>query len=206
MRAARGLERTSEHVVTTVTEMRRRLDINLLRWQARVDAPAVDRSLPWVVSSILGLTLVLLALARHQDLGVGAQLGHYLQAVHLMAAGRPPVVSELGVDVFAIQASWLFWPVSWLARVFPPAETMLAVQSLALALGVVPLWRIARGPANLRSGAAGALVVAYALHPSIHNLNLSGFHPEALALPALMAAYLAGHRGRWWIQIGRAHV
>ena len=199
MRAARGLERTSEHVVTTVTEMRRRLDIHLLRWQARIDAPAVDRSLPWVVATILGLTLILLALARHQDLGVGAQLGHYLQAVHLMAVGRPPVVSELGVDVFAIQASWLFWPVSWLARVFPPAETMLTVQSVALALGVVPLWRIARGPANLRSGAAGALVVAYALHPSIHNLNLSGFHPEALALPALMGAYLAGHRGRWWI-------
>ena len=72
MRAARGLERTSEHVVTTVTEMRRRLDINLLRWQAWIDAPAVDRSLPWVVSTVLGLTLVLLALARHQDLGVGA--------------------------------------------------------------------------------------------------------------------------------------
>ena len=90
MRAARGLERTSEHVATTVTEMRRRLDINLLRWQARIDAPAVDRSLPWVVSSLLGLILVLLALARYQDLGVGSQLGHYLQAVHLMAAGRPP--------------------------------------------------------------------------------------------------------------------
>ena len=114
-----------------------------------------------------------------------------------MAAGQEPVVSDLEVNVFAIQAAWLFWPISWLARAFPAAETMLTIQSLALALGVVPLWRIARGPTNLRVGAAAALVIAYALHPSIHNLNLSGFHPEALAIPALMAAYLAGHRGRW---------
>ena len=106
----------------------------------------------------------MLALARYQDLGVGAQLGHYLQAVHLMGAGRPPVVSELGVNLFAIQAAWLFWPIAWLARAFPAAETMLTVQAVALGLGVVPLWRIARGPANLRSGAAGALVLAYALH------------------------------------------
>ena len=76
MRTAKGLERTSEQVVTTVTDMRRRLDINLLRWQARIDAPAVERSLPWVVATSLGLTLILLALARHQDLGVGALLGH----------------------------------------------------------------------------------------------------------------------------------
>ena len=40
-------------------------------------------------------------------------------------------------------------------------------------------------------------MAAYAMHPSIHNLNLAGFHPEALALPALMAAYLASQRGRW---------
>ena len=198
MRAPGGLERTGEQVVTTVVEARRRLDTHILRLQARVETPVVDRFLPWLLAVSLGLIFALLALARHQDLGLGEQIGHYLQAFHLMEIGKPAVISELGFDVFAVQAAWVIWPISWLSQILPRAETILTIQGFALGLGVVPLWRIARGPANHRVGAAGALVFAYALHPSVHNLNLSGFHPEALALPALMAAYLAGHRGRWW--------
>ena len=46
------------------------------------------------------------------------------------------------------------------------------------------------------------LTFAYSLHPSIHNLNLAGFHPEALAIPALLAAYLSGHYEKWWVSSG----
>ena len=196
-RTAKSLERTGETVVTTVVSVRRRMDIAMLRWQARMDSPVWDRSLPWLTAALLATFLSLLALARSQDLGIGYQLGHYLQAVDLMDRGFEPVVNDLGHNLFADQGAWVFWPIAWAIRVLPVAGTLLVLQSVALALGVVPIWRIARGPANLRIGAAGALMVAYAVHPSIHNLNLAGFHPEALALPALMAAYLAAQRGRW---------
>ena len=43
-RTAQSLERTGETVVTTVVSVRRRLDIVMLRWQARLDAPVWDRS------------------------------------------------------------------------------------------------------------------------------------------------------------------
>lgn len=196
-RTAKSLERTGETVATTVVSVRRRMDIAMLRWQARMDSRAWDRSLPWFTAVVLATFLSLLALARSQDLGIGYQLGHYLQAADLMDRGFEPVVSDLGYNLFADQGAWIFWPIAWALRVLPVAGTLLVLQSVALALGVVPIWRIARGPANLRIGAAGALMVAYAMHPSIHNLNLAGFHPEALALPALMAAYLASQRGRW---------
>jgi len=198
VRATRGLERTGEQVVTTMHTMRRRIDIEMLRWQARLDAPASDRALPWVIAGVFGIVLALLAISRSRDLGLGPQVGYYLQAVHLMERGASPVISQLGLNVFAIQAAFAFWPVSWLARVLPTVETLLVLQSLAIAVAVVPLWRIARGPANLRVSGSAALVAAYALHPSVHNLNLAGFHPEVFALPALLAAYLAGCRERWW--------
>ena len=42
------------------------------------------------------------------------------------------------------------------------------------------------------------LVVVYALYPTLHNLNLTGFHPEVLALPALLGAMYYGLSSRWW--------
>lgn len=197
-RTAQSLERTGETVVTTVVSLRRRLDIRMLRWQARLDSKAGDRVIPWITAFALAVVLSLLALARYRDLGIGPNLGHYLQAAHLMDRGFEPVVTDLGHDLFADQAAWIFWPIAWIIRVLPTAGTLLVLQSTALALAVVPIWRIARGPANLRIGAASALMAAYALHPSVHDLNLAGFHPEALAIPALMAAYLVARSERWW--------
>ena len=165
-RTAHSLERTGETVVTTVVSARRRLDIVMLRWQARLDAPVWDRSLPWLTALGLAVVLSLLALARYRDLGVGYELGHYVQAAYLMDMGASPVISDLGYNVFASQGAWVFWPLVWAMRVLPDVPTLLLVQSVALALGVVPIWRIARGPANLRIGGAVALMWAYALHPS----------------------------------------
>ena len=73
------------------------------------------------------------------------------------------------------------------------------VQSGLLALGVVPLWRIARRVADLRVGASLVLLSAYALYPAIHDLNTAGFHPAVLALPALLGMALFGLTGRWWL-------
>ncbi len=197
-RTAQSLERTSETVVTTVVSLRRRLDIRMLRWQARLDSRAGDRAIPWLAALVLAIILSLLALARYRDLGIGSDLGHYLQAAHLMERGLDPVVTDLGHDLFADQGAWIFWPIAYALRVLPVAGTLLVLQSVALSLAVVPIWRIARGPANLRIGAASALMAAYALHPSVHDLNLAGFHPEALAIPALMAAYLMARSDHWW--------
>ena len=86
-RTAHSLERTGETVVTTVVSARRRLDIVMLRWQARLDAPVWDRSLPWLTALGLAVVLSLLALARYRDLGVGYELGHYVQAAYLMDMG-----------------------------------------------------------------------------------------------------------------------
>ena len=198
----KGLERTSEQVATTMVSLRRKADITLLRWQAHFDSPIADRVIPWFGAFLLSLSLVLLSLSRFKDLSVGEQIGYYIQASHLMEIGESPEITQLGLNIFALQAAWLFWPISLVARLFPTGEFLLVVQSLSLGIAVVPIWRIARGPANLRTGGAAVLTFAYSLHPSIHNLNLAGFHPEALAIPALLAAYLSGHYEKWWVSSG----
>jgi uncharacterized membrane protein len=63
--------------------------------------------------------------------------------------------------------------------------TLLAIQTAALALGAVAVYRIARRRLS-RGDVAWALAAAYLLQPALCYLNLFEFHPEALATTALL--------------------
>jgi uncharacterized membrane protein len=175
-----------------------RLDKISLRWQARLDTEWSDRVLPWLVALVVFLVFAALALARARSLEDGVDLGIYTQAAWLIGRGSEPTITlERGLHFLAHQASFLFYPVALLTRLLPTIPTLLVVQSATLALGVVPLWRIARRVALLRVGAAATLLFAYAMYPAVQNLNLNDFHPEVAALPALLAAALYGLTTRW---------
>ena len=88
-----------------------------------------------------------------------------------------------GPNVFAPQGSLIFYPLAWLTHYVPTVPLLLTVQSAALALAVVPLWRVCRRLASLRTGASLMVLLVYSLHPAIQSLNLDGFHPETLAVP-----------------------
>jgi uncharacterized membrane protein len=181
-----------------VAKERQRLDAVALRWQARLDTDWSDRVLPWLVAGVLALVLIALALARVRSLDAGEDLGFYTQGAWLIDKGVDPIVTiKDGHNLLALQAAFSFYPLAFLTRFLPIIPTLVVVQSIVLALGVVPLWRIGRRVANLRVGAAGTLVFAYAFYPAVHNLNLADFHPETLALPGLLAAAYFGLTRRW---------
>jgi uncharacterized membrane protein len=178
--------------------LKRRFDNASLRWQARMDSEWADRVVPWAVAVVLFVVLVALALAQARSLGGGVDLGAYTQGAWLIGEGVEPRVTVTdGTHLLSQQAAFLFYPIAWLTDLTPIIATLLVVQSAALALGAVPVWRIGRRLANLKPGAAGALVWAYGLYPAVHNLNLADFHPETLAVPALLFAALYGLSGRW---------
>lgn len=181
---------------------RRRVDNATLRWQARLDSEWSDRVLPWILFALLFLMFSGLSLARARSLDGGVDLGSYTQGAWLITeTGDPIVTVNDGTHILSQQAAFLFYPIAMLTRWLAIIPTLLVIQSLALALGVVPLWRIGRRLANLRVGAVAALAWAYAFYPAIHNLNLADFHPEAIAVPALLAAALYGLSGRWWFYL-----
>ena len=77
-----------------------------------------------------------------------------------------------------------------LYRVWPDPRLLLILQSVALGVGAVPLYWIARR--DLRSPwLHGGLVVSYLLYPALGYLNLFDFHPIALSVPFLLFAYWA---------------
>ncbi|WP_420637907.1 DUF2079 domain-containing protein [Candidatus Poriferisocius sp.] len=177
--------------------LQRRLEIFSLRWQARLDTAQVDRAVPWVIALFLGGALSGLSLARARQLDAGADLSSYLQGVWLIGEGYEPLSSVAGHNLLWEQAAYILYPVAGLTALFPAQPTLLALQAAALALAVVPLWRIARDIGRLKSGTAAAVIFAYSAYPAVHAVNLADFHPEALAVPALFAAVLTSLRGQW---------
>lgn len=183
---------------------RKRLDHRLLRWQARFEGSGFDRAAPWVLAVVVWILHLLLALARSRELSEDSALASAMQTVWLIGEGFKPEASLLGHNYLFEQAGYLIYPVALLAKIFPTAITLLVIQSGVLALGVVPLWRIARTVANLRIGTTMAIVVAYGAYSAIHAMNLAGFHLEVIALPLLLTAVYNGLRGTWiryWLAV-----
>lgn len=181
-----------------MTTWRKRLDNFALRWQARLEAPATDNVAPWVIAGLLFVVLVLLALARSRALEAGTPLATFAQSAWLVGEGFVPESTLAEGNYLARQASFILYPIALLTKIFPTVTTLLVVQSLALASGVVPLWRLARSSARLRVGTTAAVIFAYSFYAAVHNANLADFHPETIALPALLMAARNGLAGRWF--------
>ncbi|MEM9894363.1 MAG: DUF2079 domain-containing protein [Actinomycetota bacterium] len=177
----------------------RRLERQLIRQQARIEAGAGDRWIPTVVVVLLGAVLIRAGLDRLDALDTGRNLAAYSQSLWLLSEGKMPEASLFGPDVHVLERNWTFilYPLGALATVVPAAELLIVVQSAALAIAVLPLWWLARSVAKLRVGAATALIGAYALHPATHRLGTEDFNPASLAVPALIAMAFFGATKRW---------
>lgn len=163
----------------------------------RLDSEGYDRFLPWVFTVVLFLMLLALNAATSRSLQPGSGLAPWLQAVWRRQndwAGSPMA----GVDPAQGSGSLVSEPILWLGRFVSPEAVFAVVQAGAIALTLVALWRLTRSEARLTVGAAVVVTVAFALAPTLHRANLSSFHPELIALPALLWAYLWARRDRWW--------
>lgn len=177
---------------------RGRLDWLLLRWQARLDAQWADRVLPWAAAALLFVVFLTAALARVDRLAAGTELARASQAAWQLADGRAPE-STIGEDVnfFGLRLPLGFVPLAAVTRVLSTTVTLLGAQAASLALGVVPLWHLARKVANLRVGAAAALLLAYGCHPAVVDLDLADFNPMTVAMTPLLVAAYAAERRQW---------
>jgi hypothetical protein len=187
-------------------QLRRRIEVQSLRWHARLDSDWSDHTLPWILAGGLFVLLAGFALARNRMLVHGLDLADYTQAAWKLRHGHPPELTLRDAHLLDLHGSFAFYGVAAVTRYLPIANTLLVVQSLALAYGVLPLWRLARRVVLLRVGAATALVVAYGLHPVLQGLNVADFHPEALAVPALAAMVHRGLSGSVFRYAGAAAI
>ncbi|MGA7936956.1 MAG: DUF2079 domain-containing protein [Kovacikia sp.] len=120
----------------------------------------------------------------------GWDLGIFDQAIYLISQGQPAISSLLGFHILGDHAVWIFYPLAILYKLYPSVFWLFAVQAIALAVGALPIRYLAL-QAGLTSAQAVAMMGVYLLYPLVFNLNLFDFHPEVIALPALLWAVLA---------------
>lgn len=169
-----------------------RIDRMVLRLQGRVDTPGWDRGLPYAIALLLGAILVTITLARNHSLLLGEETAKYAQATWQIADGLRPVTSLSDGHVIAEQGSLILYPLGLLTAVLPRIETLLILKAVALAVTVVPLWRLARSHGRLGIGASSVVVFGYSIYTAVHAMNAADFAPAILAVPALMWAVLYG--------------
>ena len=151
-----------------------------------------DRTLVWGAMAAYGTGLAALSALRHRAFETGRfDLGNMVQAVWSTAHGKPLAVtdltgeqtSRLGSHFDPLLAS--FAPLWWL---WPRAELLLTAQAVAVALGALPVFWLARKHLGSDTGAAG-LALAYLLYPPLQWATLSEFHPVTLSCPLLLYAF-----------------
>jgi uncharacterized membrane protein len=162
-----------------------------------------------------------LSLRRHQNLRTNAlDLGYTDQAVWNTLHGRPfrfstylnaafvldiPLQDFRQPDVLlGYHVEPLLAPISLLYLMHDGPETLLWLQTAALALGAIPIYLLARHKYAARTThlAFGWLPVAfvalYLLSPSLEAANMSDFHAVALSPVLLLSAFYCLETDRPW--------
>ncbi len=172
-----------------------------LAWPASIVAKVRTMTMwQWVlVACIAGYTsyFTSVTLDVHHGLGTSAyDFGLYDQGVWLMSRFDAPFVTLMGRNLMGDHASFilvLLVPIYWL---FPSAGALLFTQSLAIALGAVPVYLLGRKLLGV-DGYAVVLAVCYLLHPAVGWANRENFHPDSYLAPLLGMAIYAAMERRW---------
>ena len=133
-----------------------------------------------------------LSILRFRSFNAGRfDLGNMTQAVWATAHGHPLAVTNLEGDQVSRLGSHVdpilvfFAPLWWL---WPSPSMLLAAQAVAIALGALPVFWLARKHVGSERAGIG-FALAYLLYPAVQWLTLNEFHPVALACPLLLFAF-----------------
>lgn len=92
---------------------------------------------------------------------------------------------------FHVEALFPFISLTYL--IYPHPESLIYLQAIAVALGAIPVFLLARSV--LHSALLGAVFAfAYLLFPTVQSMTLYEFHPVSLATPLLLVAFLFAYR------------
>ncbi len=112
-------------------------------------------------------------------------LGFFDQAIYLISVNLPPIVSFNNIHILGDHAAFIFYPISLLYKLYPSVYWLFAIQAIALSIGALPAYLLAQ-QSNLNPKQSLAIAVVYLLYPLVFNVNLFDFHPDVIALPALL--------------------
>jgi uncharacterized membrane protein len=153
--------------------------------------PAITGSsirIPLIMALVGGLLLFAAASLRHTFLRSGGyDLGIFDQALYLISQGKAPVSSLIGMHMMADHVSLILYPLGWLYKILPTVHLLFAVQTFAIAGGLIPLYALCR-QSKLNKNQAIGLSIAYLLYPVTIFSSLFDFNPQTITVPFLLGS------------------
>jgi len=122
-------------------------------------------------------------------------LGIFDQGTWLLSRFREPFVTVRGLDLFADHTSGILFLVAPLYWIWADVRLLIVLTGAALAAGG-PLTYLAGRTVGLKPRWAAGAAVLYLLQPTIAWQAWDSFHPEVLAIPLLLWAFVAMMRDR----------
>lgn len=140
-----------------------------------------------------------LSLSRHARFGTQVfDFGIFDQGLWLLSRFEEPFVTLRGLHLFADHSSYILVLLAPLYWIWADARLLLVFTVTVVAAGG-PMLYFAALRERVRPLLAAAVAIAYLLHPAAGWNAWDNFHPEVMALPLLLGAYLLCHRSRvWW--------
>jgi len=149
-----------------------------------------------LVCLVFTFYLLWLQLRRYACLGAYAfDLGIFQQAVWLMAHGKTPFVTVRGMNILGDHFTPVLYIVAIPYRFWEHPFWLFLAQTLALALGAIPLYRLTLRRTQ-RGWVAALVAIGYLLHPALFSMPLFDFHPVLLSVPFVLWAMDAADEGR----------
>lgn len=148
----------------------------------------------WWIVGISTVILLFSSSLRHGLFQSSAfDLGIFDQAIYLISQGQPPITTIQGFHILGDHAAFIHYLLAVPYKLYPTVYWLFLIQAGALSCGVIPTYHLAL-QAGLKESQANAMAIVYLLYPLVYNANLFDFHPEVIAVPALLAAVLAARQ------------
>ncbi|MBE9163948.1 DUF2079 domain-containing protein [Tychonema sp. LEGE 06208] len=147
-------------------------------------------SLVWAIATAAAIFFFCSSLRHALFQSTAFDLGIFDQAIYSISQNQTPFSSLMEMHILGDHAAVIYYPLALLYKIYPDVHWLLLVQAVALSLGALPSWSLAR-LGGLNQEQSRAIAIIYLLYPVVFNINLFDFHPEVIALPAILAAILA---------------
>jgi len=136
-----------------------------------------------------------LGLYRHYQFG-GIDLTIFDQALWLLSRGEIPFVTARGFHIFANHAWFILFPLVPLYWLWSDARLLLLGQTLAIALGAIPVYLLAKDRLK-NEGLALVFAYLYLTYRPLHLANVYEVHLDTFSVAPFLAALVCGRRQRW---------
>lgn len=125
-------------------------------------------------------------------------LGIFDNGIYLISQGKTPYITFRGLHILGDHAAFILYFLALFYIIYPSIYWLFIIQAIALSIAIIPIWYLAK-LAGLKESQLKIISLVYLLYPLIFNVNLFDFHPEVIAIPAILWAILASKLNKlWW--------